>query len=60
MKFTKKIKKMNGVVARGYFYEELSWSHINTVPYAPILISGYFGQLVLRAGFWKALVTFLD
>ena len=60
MKFTKKIKKMNGVVARGYFYEELSWSHINKVPYAPILISGYFGQLVLRAGFWKALVTFLD
>ena len=59
MKFTKKIKKMNGVVARGYFYEELSWSHIK-VPYALILISGYFGQLVLRAGFWKALVTFLD
>ena len=54
MKFTKKIKKMNGVVARGYF-----WSHIK-VPYAPILISGYFEQLVLRAGFWKALVTFLD
>ena len=44
------IKKMNGVVARGYFYQELSWSH-NKVPYAPILISGYFEQLVLRAGF---------
>lgn len=50
---------MNGVVARGYFYQELSWSH-NKVPYPPILISGYFEQLVLRAGFWKALVTFLD
>ena len=47
---------MNGFVAREYFYRELSWSH-NKVPYALILISGYFEQLVLRAGFWKALVT---
>ena len=50
---------MNGFVAREYFYRELSWSH-DRVPYALILISGYFEQLVLRAAFWKALVTFLD
>ena len=31
---------MNGVVAREYFYRELSWSH-NKVPYAFILIRGY-------------------
>lgn len=50
---------MNGVVAREYFYQELSSSH-NKVPYALILIIGYFEHMVLRAGFWKALVTFLD
>ena len=33
-------KKMNGFVAREYFYRELSWSH-NKVPYAFILIRGY-------------------
>ena len=51
----KKRKKKNGFVAREYFYRELSnsWSH-NKAPYA------YFEQLVLRARFWKALVTFLD
>ena len=51
MKLKKLFKKMNGFVAREYLYRELSWSH-NKVPYALISISGYFEQVVLRAGFW--------
>ena len=52
---------MNGFVTREYFYRELSWSHYK-VPYALTYFNKwlhYFEQLVLRARFWKALVTFL-
>ena len=53
MKFTKKIKKMNGVVARGYFYEELSWSH-NKVPCAPTFNKWLFWTTGTSGGFLES------
>ena len=53
-----KFKKKNGFVARECFIRELSRSH-SKVPHSLISTSAYFEQLVLRARFWKGLVTFL-